>query len=218
MSAPDAEPRREGRADETARAGDEARPNEGAERDDAPPGEPASAGDEARPGERAPSGGEELAADERRVSQPQVVQPDAGGMSRGYARSRARTEAIQAQLEPLGPDERPLGLKLAVALALLIALANLVGAAAGIGGESPGIGVVFALFMLALAAGMWQRRYLVLLLFQALLAITMIISTLSLAFARTTTQAVVAVLLIVLSAPVFWLLIRVMARLQVPRA
>jgi hypothetical protein len=139
-------------------------------------------------------------------------------MSRGYARSRARTEAIQAQLEPLGPDERPLGLKLAVGLALLIAVANLVGAAVGAGGESPALGVVFAVFMGALAAGMWARRYLVLLLFQALLAITIIISTLSLAFARTPTQAVVAVLLIALSAPVFWLLIRVMARLQVPRA
>jgi len=138
-------------------------------------------------------------------------------MSRGYARSRARTEAIQAQLEPLGPDERPLGLKLAVGLALLIAVANLVGAAVGAGGESPAIGVVFALFMGALALGMWQRRYVVLLLFQALLAITIIISTLSLAFARTATQAIVAVLLIALSAPVFWLLIRVMARLQVPR-
>jgi hypothetical protein len=138
-------------------------------------------------------------------------------MSRGYARSRARTEAIQAQLEPLGPDERPLGLKLAVGLALLIAVANLVGAAVGAGGESPAIGVVFALFMGALALGMWQRRYVVLLLFQALLAITIIISTLSLAFARTATQAIVAVLLIVLSAPVFWLLIRVMARLQVPQ-
>jgi hypothetical protein len=138
-------------------------------------------------------------------------------MSRGYERSRARTEAIQAQLQPLGPDERPLGLKLAVGLAVLIAVANLVGVAAGAGGASPALGVAFALFMLALAAGMWQRRYLVLLLFQALLAITMIISTLSLAFARTATQALVAVLLIVLSAPVFWLLIRVMARLQVPR-
>ena len=138
-------------------------------------------------------------------------------MSRGYARSRARTEAIQAQLEPLGPEERPLGLKLAVGLALLIAVANLIGAAAGAGGESPAIGVVFAFFMGALAFGMWQRRYLVLLLFQALLAITIIISTLSLAFARTATQAIVAVLLIALSAPVFWLLIRVMARLQVPQ-
>jgi hypothetical protein len=206
VSAPGAEPRRE------------ARPGEGAERDAMRPGETAGASDEARPGEGATAPDEDLAADERRVSQPQVVQPDAGGMSRGYARSRARTEAIQAQLEPLGPDERPLGLKLAVGLALLIAVANVVGAAVGAGGESPAIGVVFALFMGALALGMWQRRYVVLLLFQALLAITIIISTLSLAFARTATQAIVAVLLIVLSAPVFWLLIRVMARLQVPKA
>jgi len=205
VSAPGAEPRRE------------ARKGEGAKRDATRPGETAGASDEARPGEGATAPDEDLAADERRVSQPQVVQPDAGGMSRGYARSRARTEAIQAQLEPLGPDERPLGLKLAVGLALLIAVANVVGAAVGAGGESPAIGVVFALFMGALALGMWQRRYVVLLLFQALLAITIIISTLSLAFARTATQAIVAVLLIVLSAPVFWLLIRVMARLQVPQ-
>src|SRR5687768_9517330 len=53
--------------------------------------------------------GEDGAADERRVSQPEVVESDArAGMERGYARSRARTEAIQAQLEPLGPGERPL--------------------------------------------------------------------------------------------------------------
>ena len=115
-------------------------------------------------------------------------------MSRGYARSRARTEAIQAQLEPLGPDERPLGLKLAVALALLIAVANLVGAAAGAGGESPAVGVVFALLMGALAVGhvgsaatSWS------LLFQALLALTIIVSTLSLAFAGNVLAAVVAV-------------------------
>jgi hypothetical protein len=138
-------------------------------------------------------------------------------MERGYARSRAKADAIRAQLEPLGPDERPLGLKLAVGLAILIAVANLIGVAAGAGGESPVVGVAFAVFMGALAAGMWQRKYVVILLFQALLAITMIISVLSLAFARTATQAGVAILLIVLSAPVFWLLIRVMARLQVPR-
>ena len=165
----------------------------------------------ARQGEAAPAGGE--------AQQSSAAAPTrGGGMERGYARSRARTEAIQAQLEPLGPDERPLGLKLAVALAGLIAVANLVGVAAGAGGGAPALGIAFATFMIALAVGMWQRRYVVILLFQALLAITMIICTLSLAFARTTTQAAVAVLLLVLSAPVFWLLIRVMARLQVPRA
>ena len=181
------------------------------------------AGGETRPGEgeRAAAGGEVRlrktagAGDDAARADDSAARPD--GLSRGYARSRARTEAIQAQLEPLGPDERPLGLKLAVGLALLIAAANLVGAAAGAGGASPGVGVAFALFMGVLAYGMWQRRYLVILLFQALLAITIIISTLSLAFARTATRRAVAVLLIGLSAPVFWLLIRVMARLQVPQ-
>ncbi len=66
-------------------------------------------------------------------------------MTRGYARSRGADRGDPAQLEPLGPDERPLGLKLAVGLALFIAAANLIGAAAGAGGESPAVGVVFAL-------------------------------------------------------------------------
>ena len=139
------------------------------------------------------------------------------GMARGYARSRAKTEAIQAQLEPLGPDERPLGIKLAVALAVFIGVASLVGAAVGAGGESPAVGVVWALAMFALAAGLWARIYLVLLLFQALLAISIIVSALSLAFASNLLGVLVALAVIVLSAPVFWLLVRVMARLQVPR-
>jgi hypothetical protein len=148
---------------------------------------------------------------------------DAGGaprnaaMARGYARSRAKTEAIQAQLTPLGPDERPLGITLAVALALFIGVASLVGAAAGVGGESPAIGVVWAVALFALAAGMWARIYLVLLLFQALLAITIIISALSLAFASNLLGVLLALALIAACSPVFWLLIRVMARLQVPR-
>jgi hypothetical protein len=199
VSAPDAEPRG------AAGPGGEALP-----------GERAAGGGEARPGDGSAAGGEARPGDNAAPADEATT--PAGGMERGYARSRARADAIRAQLEPLGPDERPLGLKLAIGLALLIAVANLIGAAAGAGGSSPVVGVAFALFMLVLAAGMWQRRYVVILLFQALLAITIIVSTLSLAFARTATQAAVAVLLIALSAPVFWLLIRVMARLQVPRA
>ena len=63
----------------------------------------------------------------------------------GYKRSRERADAIRAQLQPLGPDERPLGLKLAFGLAVLIAVANLVGAVAGAGGASPVTGVGFAI-------------------------------------------------------------------------
>jgi hypothetical protein len=136
-------------------------------------------------------------------------------MARGYARSRERADAVRAGLQPLGPDERPLGIKLAVALALFVALTNLVVAAAG-GGESPALGVAFALLMGLFAVGLWGRRYLVLLAFQALLALTIISSALSLAFAGNVLAVLLAVGVIAACAPVFWLLVRVMARLQVP--
>ena len=137
-------------------------------------------------------------------------------MERGYARSRAKADAIRAGLQPLGPDERPLGLKLATALAVFVALANLIGAAAGVGGESPALGIVFAVFMAGVAYGLWQRSYGVILLFQALLALTIIVFTLSLAFAGNALAVLLCVVGIGVCAPIFWLLVRVMARLQVP--
>jgi hypothetical protein len=159
----------------------------------------------------------EAAAGDSGTAAREDAAPQGDAMARGYARSRAKTEAIQAQLTPLGPDERPLGIKLAVALAVFIALASFVGAAFGAGGESPAVGVVWAVAMLGLAAGLWARIYIVLLLFQALLAISIIVSALSLAFASNLLGVLVAVAVIAACSPVFWLLIRVMARLQVPR-
>jgi hypothetical protein len=141
-------------------------------------------------------------------------EPDA--MERGYARSRAKADAIRAELEPLGPGERPLGLKLATALAAFVAVANLIGAAAGVGGESPALGIVFAVFMAGVAYGLWLRTYGVILLFQALLALTIIVFTLSLAFASNLLAVLLCVVGIGVCAPIFWLLVRVMARLQVP--
>ncbi|HWK30341.1 MAG TPA: hypothetical protein VNS09_27485 [Solirubrobacter sp.] len=146
------------------------------------------------------------------MSEPREAEPDA--MARGYARSRAKADEIRAQLTPLAPGERPLGIKLAVALALLVALANLVVAAVH---ESPAGGIAFAALMCAFALGLWARIYLVLLLFQALLAVSMVVSTLSLAFASNLLGALLALGVICACAPVFWLLIRVMARLQVPQ-
>jgi hypothetical protein len=149
---------------------------------------------------------------------PRASDPEGDGddIARGYARARERADAVRAELEPLGPDERPLGLKLAFALAVAIAVANLVGAIAGAGSASPAVGVGFAVVMGALAYGLWQRSYLVILLFQALLALTIIVSTLSLAFAGNLLAVVLCVAAIVICAPIFWLLVRVMARLQVP--
>ena len=178
-----------------------------------------------READETPAGAESAAAahdsppDTTEPSDATSAEPDsppADSMARGYSRSRAKTEAIQAQLVPLGPDERPLGIKLAVALALFIAVATLVGAALGAGGESPVVGVAWAGLMVAVAAGLWARRYLVILLFQALLALSIIVTTLSLAFASNLLGVLLALTIIGLCSPVFWLLIRVMARLQVP--
>jgi hypothetical protein len=138
-------------------------------------------------------------------------------MPDGYSRARERAEQTRASLTPLAPGERPLGVKLAVGLALAVALANLIGAAAGIGSEKPALGVAFALVMLAAAAGMWSRNYLALLAFEALLAVAIIYAALSLALASNLEAVLVGVGVIVVCAPIFWLLIRVMARLQVPR-
>jgi len=66
-------------------------------------------------------------------------------------------------------------------------------------------------------AGLWARRYAFVVIFEALLALTIIFASLALIFASTLLQAVVTGGLVLLCAPVFWLLIRVMARLQVPR-
>ena len=52
---------------------------------------------------------------------------------------------------------------------------------------------------------------------EALLALAIVFAALSLLFAGTILAAVAALAVIAISGPVFWLLIRVMARLQVPQ-
>jgi hypothetical protein len=130
-------------------------------------------------------------------------------------RSQERTAAIQAQLRPLGPGERPLGIKLAVALALFLAAANAVALIAGQRGNLVS-GLIFMALMLGAAKGLWDRRYWVVLAFEVLLGLSIVLSALSLAFASNVVAVVVAVTVVVVCAPIFWLLVRVMARLQVP--
>ncbi len=88
--------------------------------------------------------------------------------------------------------------------------------AAGAGDQPPSRGIAFGAIMLVAAAGMWARRYLAVIAFEGLLAVSVMYAALSLAFASNLRAVVLAVLVIVVCAPVFWLLIRVMARLQVP--
>ena len=63
----------------------------------------------------------------------------------------------------------------------------------------------------------WARIYLAVVLVEALLGIGINFAAIALLFAGTVAQAAFAVAVILLCSPVFWLLVRVMARLQVPR-
>jgi hypothetical protein len=141
-------------------------------------------------------------------------------MRRGYARAEARNEAVRAELRPLAPDERPPVLTFAALLAAALAIGNLAAFAAGleVDGRRPGaLGVVvFAALMLAVAWGMWRRRYWAVLGFEALLGITVAIAALSLLVASNAAAVVLCLVILAFGGWLFWKLIRVMARLQAP--
>jgi hypothetical protein len=142
------------------------------------------------------------------------------GMRRGYARARARDEAIRAQLVPLAPGERPRAVVVAAGIAGLLGIANLVLLLAGweVRGEEPQVtGVlVFSALMLSAAVGMWQLRYWAVLGFQALLGISIAISALSLLVASNLQGAVLSLTVMLAGGTLFWFLVRAMARIQMP--
>jgi hypothetical protein len=121
-------------------------------------------------------------------------------------------------LEPLGPDERPPALMVAVVVSGLLAVAVIVGALtihdlSRHGGSLPG-GVFLAGVLALLAVGMYRRRYWAVLGFEALLAFQVIVTSLALVVADTVRAAALCLLGIVLGGWLFWKLIRVMGRLQ----
>ena len=141
-------------------------------------------------------------------------------MSRGYARSRARADDLRAGLEPLAPGERPLAVTIAAVLAALLALANVVVYLAGwdVGGSEPTLRCLLSYCaVLGIAAvGMWFNRYWAVLGFQMLLAGSIIIAALFLLRASNWQAVVFSVGVIAFCTPLFWFLIRAMARLQMP--
>jgi hypothetical protein len=141
-------------------------------------------------------------------------------MQRGYARGRARDDAVRAGLEPLAPGERPTAIVVAAALALVLGLANLGLFLSGweLRGEQPQVGglLIFTALMLSAAIGMWQLRYWAVLGFQALLGISIAISALSLLVASNLQGAALSLLVVLGAGTLFWFLVRAMARIQMP--
>ncbi len=141
-------------------------------------------------------------------------------MARGYARGRERDDAVRAALQPLAPGERPRAVTVAAILAAILGVANVALLVAGYEVEGSGQSVtgvlIFAGLMAAAAIGMWHCRYWAVLGFEALLAIAVIFSALSLMLASNVIAVLLCLAVIAIAAPLFWFLIRAMARIQLP--
>jgi hypothetical protein len=137
-----------------------------------------------------------------------------------YAGSQARNAQVRAGLEPLGPDERPLRLKVAVAIASLVAVANLVATFAvdlpGAGTGTQVYGVLQALVLGVAAWGMWGKRYWAVLGFQAVLALQILFLSLALLRVQSALLGIGVALTIAGLGAMFWSLVRLMARIQLP--
>jgi hypothetical protein len=126
-------------------------------------------------------------------------------------------------LTPLAPGERPWPLRIAVVVALLIAVGNVVQAAVGtkvkVGGTHTGVGgsLIFSAVMVVCAAGMWQLRYWATLGFQALLGIVIIAFVFVALTANDILRLIIALAVIVAAGTLFWKLVRVLSRLQMPK-
>jgi len=135
-------------------------------------------------------------------------------------RGEAANEAARAELEPLKPGEHPPALIAAVIVAAGLGIANVALYAAGVDvrgkSPSPAGAIAFAALMFAAAWGMWNFKYWAVLGFQALLAVTIIIAALSLAVASNLTAVALCLVITVPGGWLFWKLVRVLARLQLP--
>jgi hypothetical protein len=141
-------------------------------------------------------------------------------MARGYARAREKDDAARAALVPLAPGERPWPITLSAVLAALFAVANVILVLAGheVNGRRPIVGgLIFAAVMIAASVGMWNLKYWAVLGWEVLLGVTWIGAFLSLLRAANAAAVVLSVLVLGLTGPLFWLLIRQMARIQMPK-
>jgi hypothetical protein len=164
-------------------------------------------------GKAASRDGAEGGAAERGAARPSTA--------RGYERSRAKDEAARAKLEPLAPGERPRAVTVGAIVAGAAAIANLVALIAGFepGETQKTVTTAFGTALLAIVAvGMWRARYWAVLGMQTLLAITIVIASLSLLTAINVAAGILIVAIVGAAGTLFWFLVRAMARIQMPEA
>lgn len=142
--------------------------------------------------------------------------------ARARGRGEERSAAVRAALTPIAPGERPWPVKVSVVLAFLLGAVNLAlfiaGAKPKVGGQQPHLPeiLIFSGLMLMCAIGMWLMRYWALLGFQTLLAIGLVGFCLALIRVTSIVWALVCVVVIGAGGFLFYKLVRVLSRVQMP--
>jgi glucose-6-phosphate-specific signal transduction histidine kinase len=143
-------------------------------------------------------------------------------MQNKRSRAGVKDDAIRATLQPLAPNQRPKAVTVACVVAVLLVVTNLFLMLFGLVGTRsvnsyPPL-IVFSCMMLFIAHFMWRGRYWSVLCFQAFLAITVIVSGLSLLVASNVKAVVLSLVLMIGGATLFWFLVRPLAQLQMRRS
>lgn len=139
------------------------------------------------------------------------------------SRSEQKNAAVRATLTPYRSGERPWALRIAVVVALLIGAGDLVevlvGGKLGFGNTHPGVGgvILFSVLMLVCAVGMWRMKYWAVLGFEAILAFVVLFFSLALIRASNLAGVVIAVVVVAGGGFLFYKLVRVLSRIQMPR-
>ncbi|MFT3866674.1 MAG: hypothetical protein QM729_20625 [Solirubrobacterales bacterium] len=142
-------------------------------------------------------------------------------MEAGYAKGEIRNQEAREALVPLGEGERPPVVTFGAILTGLIAISIVVTFAAGVkvNGSTPKLSTVAApaLIMAALAWGMWKARYWAVVCFQVVLVFLIFTAVYGLLVEATSvTEFAVTVGLLVVSGVLFWMMVKAMARIQMP--
>lgn len=147
--------------------------------------------------------------------------PPRNSMERGYAKAAQRNQEARERLEPLGEGERPPVVTVAAIVCALVAFSIVVLYAAGVkpDGETPRFAQVAAPALITgvLAWGMWRARYWAVVGFQLVLAFLIFASFYGLALEAESLGGFLASGgLLVGSSAFFVLMVKAMARIQMP--
>jgi hypothetical protein len=142
-------------------------------------------------------------------------------MERGYARAEVRNQEAREALQPLAAGERPLVVTIGAVVSALVAISIVIGYLAGteVSGEKPRFIQALAPTLLTglMAWGMWRARYWAVLGFQLVLVFLIFSAVYGLALqAATVTQVLATLALLAVSGTFFWLMVKAMARIQMP--